>query len=207
MIPVAIIMAFTLYFGTAAGHKSRIEHVPVAAAKAQGSSLHSAVTAAVPASRDKAEIATIMGTLLPDFPETTTVAPRELPDHDPSVKPREFIGRQAPRAGVPFYSSADIPTQSAREYSAPAAIARGGGGSVAPQAEFAGPRDHADGKINLNSASLSDLMNIPGIGRTRAETLLAARPLPGFHDWMEIDRLPGFGASTIQMMKMYLNLK
>lgn len=204
MMPVALIMAFTLYFGAAASRPSRIQQnttpssftaIATSPSTVASNMRDHGVASSHTAGDSATEIVTIFGRLL-DEEETAKHEAPPIPIH------REFINRKTPVDGVPYFTSEDIhpsdPTAATRVNLAPAAKPAQGGAAALLTA--------SDGKIRINEADANTLMRIPGIGRTRATTLLTARPGSGFRDWSEIDKLPGFGVSTIEMMKMYANL-
>jgi len=49
--------------------------------------------------------------------------------------------------------------------------------------------------LDLNTASIEELAEVPEIGERRARVLVQRRP---FHDWFEVDHLPGFTASLVE---------
>ncbi|NLH40845.1 MAG: hypothetical protein GX448_03310 [Planctomycetes bacterium] len=50
-------------------------------------------------------------------------------------------------------------------------------------------------RLDINTASIEELAELPEIGAKRARTLVRRRP---FHDWIEIDSLPGFNAGLVE---------
>lgn len=56
----------------------------------------------------------------------------------------------------------------------------------------------AGGLVNLNTASADGLMSLPGIGPSKAAAIIANRPYDGVDD---LDRVPGFGAKTIDQLR------
>jgi type II secretory pathway component PulK len=52
----------------------------------------------------------------------------------------------------------------------------------------------ANKTIDINTASRKELAEFPKIGDERAQTLVDQRP---FHDWSEIDDLPGFTPTLV----------
>lgn len=103
-----------------------------------------------------------------------------------SAQPATFIERRSNRPDVPYFTSHDLPPSQVRA------------AAVRPQSR--------SGRIRINTASREDLMKIPGIGGTKAASLISARPAAGFKTWNEVDAVPGFGTSTITMLKLHADL-
>jgi DNA uptake protein ComE-like DNA-binding protein len=49
-------------------------------------------------------------------------------------------------------------------------------------------------RLDINTASIEELTELPMIDEQRAQVLVKQRP---FHDWFEIDELPGFGPRLV----------
>lgn len=64
-----------------------------------------------------------------------------------------------------------------------------------------------DALIDLNSATLSDLMSLPGIGQTKAQAILDYRAQHGdFRALTELLNVPGIGQSTFDGLKDQISL-
>jgi len=50
-------------------------------------------------------------------------------------------------------------------------------------------------RVDINTASKEELTQLSAIDEDRLETLLQQRP---FHDWSEIDELPGFSSRLVE---------
>lgn len=68
--------------------------------------------------------------------------------------------------------------------------------------EGAAPGEQEGGKINLNTAKAEELMELTGIGPSKAEAILAYREEKGgFSSIEEITEVSGIGASTFEKIK------
>ena len=72
------------------------------------------------------------------------------------------------------------------------------------------PRDKKSvtGKLNLNTASVDQLMMLPGIGPTRAEQIVAFRAKHGpFKRIADLRKVKGFGYKTWKKLERFLDVK
>lgn len=53
-------------------------------------------------------------------------------------------------------------------------------------------------RLDINTASLDELTQLPMIDEQRAHTLVEQRP---FHDWLELDKLPGFNPRLVEHLQ------
>jgi competence ComEA-like helix-hairpin-helix protein len=60
--------------------------------------------------------------------------------------------------------------------------------------------DEYANKINLNTANIQHLMKIRGIGKTRAEKIIKARPFKTIYD---VQNINGIGSKLIEVIKEY----
>ncbi|WP_047428572.1 helix-hairpin-helix domain-containing protein [Staphylococcus schweitzeri] len=59
-------------------------------------------------------------------------------------------------------------------------------------------------KVNLNTASASELMSVPGVGQTKANAIIEYRNQQGaFQDIEELKKVKGFGSKTFEKLKSY----
>ena len=72
----------------------------------------------------------------------------------------------------------------------------------------AGPGASPDGPLDLNSASLADLLALPGIGKARARAILAYRRSHGsFAVVSDLGRVPGFSQSIVARLAPHLTVR
>lgn len=64
-----------------------------------------------------------------------------------------------------------------------------------------------DELVELNSATLADLMSLPGIGETKAQAILDYRAEHGaFRSLTDLLQVPGIGPSTFEGLKDHITL-
>jgi competence ComEA-like helix-hairpin-helix protein len=73
---------------------------------------------------------------------------------------------------------------------------------------YGASRPVPEGSIELNSASLADLVALPGIGKARARAILAYRRSHGsFAAVSDLERVPGFSRSLVAGLMPYLTVR
>lgn len=66
----------------------------------------------------------------------------------------------------------------------------------------------SDGRININTAEVSELCNIPGVGESRAKAILAYREKNGpFEACEDLMKVSGIKAGLYERMKDYVKVK
>ncbi|MBI4373440.1 MAG: helix-hairpin-helix domain-containing protein [Deltaproteobacteria bacterium] len=63
-----------------------------------------------------------------------------------------------------------------------------------------------EGLVNLNTASVSELMLLPGIGKAKAEAIVAYRQAHPFKSPQELTEIKGIGPKMLQKMERYLTV-
>lgn len=90
--------------------------------------------------------------------------------------------------------------------SGPCDPAQAGSVTATPQSESSGPS--ADGKVNLNTATLQELQTLPGVGETRAQAILAYREKHGpFSKPEDLKKVTGIGEKTYLQLKEKISVK
>ena len=65
-----------------------------------------------------------------------------------------------------------------------------------------------DGKLDINTASVSDLMNLPGIGKSKAEAIVAYRETEGIFSSIEdLMKIPGIKEGVFTQLKEHIKVR
>lgn len=62
-------------------------------------------------------------------------------------------------------------------------------------------QEYVQVKLNLNSATLEELVALPGIGESKARAILLRREQKPFHSVQELRSIKGFGPKLIASLK------
>jgi competence protein ComEA len=60
--------------------------------------------------------------------------------------------------------------------------------------------------VDLNRASVEELMQLPGVGRTRAESIVRQRATRPYRRTADVMRIKGFGRRTFARLKPFLSV-
>lgn len=71
--------------------------------------------------------------------------------------------------------------------------------SVAASTPFI--QEYVQMKLNLNSATLEELIALPGIGESKARAILLRREQKPFHSVQELRSIKGFGPKLVASLK------
>lgn len=82
-----------------------------------------------------------------------------------------------------------------------------GGGTAAPSAGTTGEGDAPGAKVRLNSATLEQLDELPGVGPVTAQQILDYREANGaFRSVDELDAVPGIGPARLEQLRPLVDL-
>jgi competence protein ComEA len=82
-----------------------------------------------------------------------------------------------------------------------------GGGTAAPSAGTPGEGDAPGAKVRLNSATLEQLDELPGVGPVTAQQILDYREANGaFRSVDELDAVPGIGPARLEQLRPLVDL-
>ncbi len=72
----------------------------------------------------------------------------------------------------------------------------------------AGQSNHSNGKININKATATELITVPGIGASTAQKIITYREENGkFQAIEDVKKVSGIGDSKFESMKDYISVK
>ena len=69
---------------------------------------------------------------------------------------------------------------------------------------FAKKASALEGVVNINSASVEELSQLPGIGKSKAETIIAYRQAHPFKAVSELTEVKGIGQKMFEKLQKYL---
>ena len=69
------------------------------------------------------------------------------------------------------------------------------------------PSVEQDARININSAGVSELVALPGIGPSRAEAIIAEREKRPFRRVEDVMRVPGIGRKTYLRIRASIRVR
>lgn len=85
---------------------------------------------------------------------------------------------------------------------------KGEQGSETSTSESEQAGETTEKKININTASTSDLQTVPGIGESKATAIIEYREKEGLFQTIEdLQKVTGIGEKTIEKLKEYLDVK
>ncbi len=63
---------------------------------------------------------------------------------------------------------------------------------------------HISGVVNINSATVSELTLLPGVGKSKAEAIVAQRQKAQFKSPQEITKVKGIGKKKFEKIQQYI---
>jgi competence protein ComEA len=85
-------------------------------------------------------------------------------------------------------------------------VATAGGDGLRPL-EQGPPAEEQDSRININEAGVDELTQLPGIGPSRAEAIIAERERRRFRRIEDILRVPGIGRKTFGRIRHAIRVR
>lgn len=79
--------------------------------------------------------------------------------------------------------------------------------AICPSLVDAKPRGELQGVLNLNSATIEQFMELPGIGHAKAQAILGYRNTHSFLSVQELGEIKGIGPRMLQKLTPYLVLE
>jgi len=76
-----------------------------------------------------------------------------------------------------------------------------------PPPEQGPPTEERDARININEAGVDDLVELPGIGPSRAQAIIAEREKRRFRRVEDIMRVPGIGRKTFGRIRASIRVR
>lgn len=68
-------------------------------------------------------------------------------------------------------------------------------------------KDSSTGRININTASVDELISVPGVGKVTAERIISYRNTYGlFYSVNDLLKISGIGEKTLEKMKPYITV-
>ncbi len=71
---------------------------------------------------------------------------------------------------------------------------------------FAKAKATLEGSVNINTASVEELMKLPGIGKSKAEAIVAYRESHPFTAVSELIEVRGIGPKMLEKLQNYLTI-
>ncbi len=186
-LPVAAVMALVVAFGLKTGRSSALRET------APGHITMQSVTGLQSTLRGRQAVIAGEESARADAKPPSESCGQETSGDEITRRDR-FIERvpDSVKDGVPFFTVRDL------EPRGTPGRATGGNGKNPSNGGAISTPD----RLSINDATADELETIPGIGSHRAGILVSNRPRDGYRNWDEIDRLPGFGRGTIEMLKL-----
>ena len=79
--------------------------------------------------------------------------------------------------------------------------------AICPSLVDAKPRGELQGLLNLNSATIEQFMELPGIGHAKAEAILGYRTTHPFLSIQELAEIKGIGPRMLEKLTPYLAIE